>query len=65
MKEKLIDGISVLAPETPQQLEEALASGRPFTAPPNLAAEYGLARPDGDDGGSFVLEEDDPADQVD
>ena len=42
MKEQLVDGTPVLAPETGQQLEEALASGRPFTAPAELAEQYGL-----------------------
>ena len=44
MKEQLVDGTPVLAPETGQQLEEALAIGRPFTAPAELAEQYGLPR---------------------
>ena len=42
MNEQLIEGVRVLAPETADQLEAAVASGRPFLAPGKLADELGL-----------------------
>ena len=42
MKEQVIQGITVLIPETAQQLAEAVDSGRPFRAPDDLAREFGL-----------------------
>lgn len=63
MKTQLIEGVAVLAPETAEQLREAVNSGQPFLAPDNLAEEFALPRDahvvDGEDVG--VL--DDPDDQ--
>ena len=42
MKEQVIEGITVLIPETAQQLAQAVDSGQPFRAPDNLAREFGL-----------------------
>lgn len=63
MKTQLIEGVAVLAPETAEQLREAVNSGQPFLAPDNLAEEFALPWDahvvDGEDVG--VL--DDPDDQ--
>ena len=42
MKTQRIEGVTVLAPKTPEQLREAVNSGQPFLAPENLAEEFGL-----------------------
>lgn len=42
MKTQRIDGVTVLAPQTPDQLREAVNSGRPFLAPDQLAEDFGL-----------------------
>lgn len=42
MKSQLVDGVPVLAPETREELKEAVESGRPFVAPERLAREFGL-----------------------
>ena len=61
MKEQIIDGVRVLDPQTPEELEQAVESGRPFLAPEKLAEEFGLPTDphivDGEDAG--VLYDDD------
>ena len=42
MKNQRIEGVTVLAPQTAEQLEEAVNSGRPFVAPDQLAQDFGL-----------------------
>ena len=42
MKTQRIEGVTVLAPETSEQLLEAVNSGRPFLAPPDQADEIAL-----------------------
>ena len=63
MKTLTIEGVTVLAPETREELEEAVDSGQPFQPPADLAEQYGLPTDahlvDGEDVG--VL--DDPNDQ--
>lgn len=63
MKIQRIEGVTVLAPETAEQLRKAVNSGEPFLAPDHLAEEFALPTDahvvDGEDVG--VLE--DPDDQ--
>jgi len=42
MKIRRIEGVTVLAPETGEQLAEAVNSGQPFLAPDHLAADFTL-----------------------
>lgn len=42
MKEQIIEGVRVLDPRTPEELAQAVESGRPFLAPEKLAEEFGL-----------------------
>ena len=61
MKTRLIHGTPILLPATADELGEALASGEPFEATPELAQEFGLPRDphlvDGEDAGVLDPEE--------
>lgn len=62
METRQIDGIRVLMPSTPEELNRAVASGEPFHAPRELARDFGLPQDphvvDGEDVGVLDAEED-------
>lgn len=62
METRQIDGIRVLMPSTPEELNRAVVSGKPFHAPQELARDFGLPREphvvDGEDVGVLDTEED-------
>lgn len=42
MRHTIIDGERILLPETPQEMDKAIATGHPFSPPDHLARAHGL-----------------------